>query len=72
MATRGRPNHRRLSAVEGLGRPAAAREPLISLSGAALQRAEGTPLQLVGLGATGGVYTVRRKAGAWLDWHYLP
>jgi len=45
---------------------------LISLSGAGLKRADGTPLQLVGLGATGGVYTVRRKAGAWLDWHYLP
>jgi hypothetical protein len=45
---------------------------LISLSGAALQRADGAPLQLVGLGATGGVYTVRRKARAWLDWHYLP
>jgi hypothetical protein len=45
---------------------------LISLSGAGLKRAVGTPLQLVGLGASGGVYTVRRKAGAWLDWRYLP
>jgi len=30
---------------------------LISLSGAGLERAVGTPLQVVGLGATGGVYT---------------
>jgi hypothetical protein len=44
---------------------------LVSLSGAALKAASGTPLQLVGLGAAGGVYTLRRTAAVWDDWRQL-
>lgn len=44
---------------------------LVSLAGAALKAAFGTPLHLTGLGAAGGVYTVRRTQDAWEQWRQL-
>ena len=44
---------------------------LVALTGAGLTYASGAPLQLVGLSATGAVFTVRRTAGLWDAWHQL-
>lgn len=44
---------------------------LVSLAGAALKAAAGTPLSLTGLGAAGGVYTLRRTENVWSQWEQL-
>jgi hypothetical protein len=45
--------------------------PLVSLAGAALKAASGTPLHLTGLGVAGGVYTLRRTESVWGQWRQL-
>jgi hypothetical protein len=41
---------------------------LVSLSGAAVKLAAGTPLQLAGLSAGGAVYSIRRTGNVWFEW----
>jgi len=45
---------------------------LVEVAVAALNQAEGQPLQLVGLTGDGAVYVVRRTAGSWDQWHQIP